>query len=95
MVAAEGATPVIAQAPDRRVPSLSTHVEYSACAGKPNHSGETGCNDAGAEGIRSLAAEYAAANDATIARIPRTCPPDLYIGWCRSDPRNADGAQSD
>ena len=31
----------------------------------------------------------------TIARIPRTCPPDLYIGWCRSDPKNADGAQSD
>lgn len=26
-----------------------------------------------------------------IARIPRTCPPDLYIGWCRSDPKTAGG----
>ena len=31
----------------------------------------------------------------TIARIPRICPPDLYIGWCRGDPKNAGGVQSD
>ena len=25
----------------------------------------------------------------TIVRIQRTCPPDLYVGWCRSDPKTA------